>query len=78
MPHRGSTPNHTLLYNYFDALRPHKNLANITFLQIYVVVINGAGDKPMVEVRIGSENKQFAPEEISAMVSLFAEDIVDK
>jgi molecular chaperone DnaK (HSP70) len=35
-----------------------------------LTVTNGAGDKPMVEVKISDETKRFAPEEISAMVSL--------
>jgi hypothetical protein len=28
----------------------------------------GSGDKPMIQVNVGTEEKTFAPEEISAMV----------
>jgi molecular chaperone DnaK (HSP70) len=31
-------------------------------------IVAGPGDKPLVEVAVGSEKKRFAPEEISAMV----------
>jgi molecular chaperone DnaK (HSP70) len=31
-------------------------------------VVGAKGDKPMVEVEVGTEKKQFAPEEVSAMI----------
>ena len=40
---------------------------------ILLSVAKGTGDKPMVEVAVGNENKVFSPEEVSAMVSFILE-----
>lgn len=31
-------------------------------------MVAGPGDKPLVEVKVGNDTRQFSPEEISAMV----------
>lgn len=39
-------------------------------------VRNSPGDKPVVEVQVGSENKRFTSEEISAAVSDYVPGLV--
>jgi molecular chaperone DnaK (HSP70) len=39
-------------------------------LKLWPFKVTNKNNKPHVQVSVGSENKQFAPEEISAMVLL--------
>jgi heat shock protein 5 len=41
-------------------------------------VIAGQGDKPVVEVDVGGDTRQFTPEEISAMVLGKMKDIAER
>lgn len=41
-------------------------------------VTASSADKPMVEVDVGGESKQFTPEEISAMVLAKMKDVAER
>lgn len=50
--------------------KPPTITSNCTFFLItHLTVVSGTGDKPMVSVKVGTEDKTFSPEEISAMVN---------